>query len=72
MLETIKQSIKNAPFITFEQYFIEYVMQMQDTNIDNEVTFMLHNNSLTTKSLDKLINSEVTTYDKLFGRTTSI
>ena len=59
MLETIKSCIVNSPFITFEQYFVLYVMQMQDANIDNEVAFLLRNNSLSTLSIDRLINSEV-------------
>lgn len=59
MLETIKKAIEEVPFISFEEYFTNYVMAVQDVNIDNEVSFMLRNNSLTTLALDKLINNEV-------------
>ena len=59
MLDTIKQTIKEVPFISFEEYFLRYVMKMQDDNIDNEVSFLLRNNFLSTLSLDRLINSEV-------------
>ena len=65
MLETVKHTIKNIPFITFEEYFIQYVMQMQDTNIDDEVTFVMRNNSLSTLSVDRLIHNEVVPHDKL-------
>lgn len=72
MLETVKTTIKNVPFITFEEYFIQYVMYMQDANIDNEVTFVMRNNSLTPLAVDKLIHNEVLSDDKLRRLTTSL
>lgn len=62
MLETIKTKINDSPFISFEQYFQNYVMKIQDTNIDNEVAFLMRNNSLTTVLLNKVMNSEVKEY----------
>jgi len=59
MLETMKQTIINLPSITFEQYFTEYVMQIQDTNIDNEVSFLLRNNFLSSLDIDKLTSNEL-------------
>lgn len=64
MLETIKQTIKNVPFISFEEYFIQYMMDIQDSSIDDEVSFMLKNNSLTTLDVDRLIHHEVITNGK--------
>lgn len=66
MLETIKRTIKEVPFISFEEHFLLYLMQVQDDNIDNEVAFLLRNNLLSVMSVDKLIDSEVRIYnDKL-------
>lgn len=59
MLETVKATIQNVPFISFEEHFTNYVMYMQDVNIDNEVTFLLRNNVLTPLAIDRLINGEV-------------
>lgn len=59
MLETVKSTINNLPSISFERYFIEYIMNMQDLNIDNEVSFLLRNNFLTTLDVDKLTFNEL-------------
>lgn len=59
MLETIKSSIKDLPCISFEEYFTSYVMQMQDINIDNEISFLLRNNFLNVCSVDKLVANEL-------------
>lgn len=59
MLETVKKTMADAPFISFGQYFIEYVFKVQDANIDNEVSFLLRNNSIDANFLDKLMNQEV-------------
>lgn len=37
MLETIKNYIDNLPNITFEEYFLRYMMNVQDKNIGIEV-----------------------------------
>lgn len=61
MLETIKNIIndeaKNAPFISFEQYFTRYVMQVQDENIDLEVAQLLRRN-VTANTISAMIDQE--------------
>jgi len=61
MLETIKKIIndeaKNAPFISFEQYFTRYVMQVQDENIDLEVAQLLRRN-VTANTISAMIDQE--------------
>lgn len=59
MLETVKHAIQNAPCITFGQHFIEYVMRIQDKNIDDEVTFLFRNNSIDPLFLNKVMNIEM-------------
>lgn len=46
MLETIKSSLKNLPTISFEEYFQQYVMDVQDTTINDEITTFVRNNPL--------------------------
>ena len=62
MLETVKQLINKSPFISFEQHFTQYVMDVQDANIDAEVTFLLRNNSVTCLLLNKVINQQLGGY----------
>ena len=59
MLETIRSMIKNSPYITFEEYFQNYVMEVQDKSIDTEVSFLFRNNFPSANSMLKLINQEV-------------
>lgn len=37
MLEKIKQAIQSVPNITFDEYFIMYMLSVQDRNIESEV-----------------------------------
>ena len=59
MLETVLQTINNVPSISFEEYFTEYVMEIQDANIDSEVSFLLRNNFLASSDIDKLMFNEL-------------
>lgn len=59
MLNTVKKLIADAPCITFEQYFQNYVMQVQDSAINEEVSFLLRNNFLSSNAVIKLINREI-------------
>lgn len=58
MLDMVKQLIEK-PCISFEQFYQNYVMKMQDVSIDNEVTFLLRNNFPSSNSILKLINKEI-------------
>lgn len=37
MLESIKKKISSLPDETFSHYFVQYMMTVQDTNIDKEL-----------------------------------
>lgn len=58
MLETVKKLI-DAPYISFENYFQQYVMEVQDESIKNEIEFLLRNNFPSANSMIKLINTEI-------------
>lgn len=62
MLETVKQIINESPFISFEQYFTQYVMDVQDASIDAEVAFLLRNNSVTCLLLNRVMNQQLGGY----------
>lgn len=51
ILKTIRNCIADLPCISFEQYFTQYVFDIQDMNIEEEVKFMITNNFLNTASL---------------------
>lgn len=59
MLETVQKIIEEVPCISFESYFQEYVMKVQDASIDEEVSFLFRNNFPSANSMIKLINQEV-------------
>lgn len=62
MLATVKSTISSVPYITFEQHFTKYVMDIQDTNIDEEMSFLLRHNVLTPKMVARIVD---TTYERL-------
>lgn len=55
----MKQKITSEPSITFEKYFLFYVMSMQDKNIDEELRFLVNRNCVDTNMLFQLMNSEI-------------
>lgn len=46
MLENIKACIESLPDISFEQYYVNYIMRVQDQNIDEELRYLRRANSL--------------------------
>ena len=60
MLATVKHCMEASPFISFEQYFANYVMQVQDSSIEYELQFVLRNNFLDVRMMDRLIDSSIT------------
>lgn len=58
MLETVKSFIsKDLPCISFDMYFVEYLISVQDSNIDAELKFLIRNNSLNVLSLGNAIDN---------------
>lgn len=57
MLATIKQSISEvqADTSSFQQYFTNYVMEVQDRNIDQELAYMLTHNVVDVQFVDRAI-----------------
>ena len=57
MLATIKQCISDLQADTgsFQQYFTNYVMEVQDRNIDQELAYMLTHNVVDVQLVDRAI-----------------
>ena len=62
MLETLRQKIEAARSVNFEEYFAQYVMSVQDRNIELELKYLLKHNSLKADSIGYLIQN---TYEGL-------
>lgn len=62
MLEIIKQKIESVRSVNFEEHFIQYVMTVQDRNVDLELRYLLKYNILKADSIGYLIQN---TYEGL-------
>lgn len=59
MLDTVKQYIKDVPDISFQEFFQMYVLSVQDSNIDREVSYLINRNILGVNSMGALIKNTI-------------
>lgn len=59
MLQTIKDYINNLSDESFQDFYTHYIMQVQDSNIDEEFKFLITHNNLDVLSVDKLISNDL-------------
>lgn len=59
MLETVKSDISKGPFISFGQYFTQYVFDVQDQNIESEANTLFKYNHIDYKKLNEVIDDEM-------------
>lgn len=62
MLETLRQKIETVRFVSFGEHFTQYVMSVQDRNIELELRYFLKYNKLKADSIGYLIQN---TYEGL-------
>ena len=62
MLEIVRSTIENLPISDFGQYFAGYCMEIQDTNIDLELSYMLSHNVIDVCMIDRAITD---TFERL-------
>lgn len=62
MLETVSDYIKHIDDISFNLFYINYIIRMQDADIENEFKQLSASNSLNINNISKLIQS---TYEGL-------
>lgn len=64
MLECVKTLMDQLENITFQEYYRDYVISVQDANIESEFAYLLSTNDLTPmrvckladKSMERLVN----------------
>lgn len=59
MFEIVMQRLADTPKCNFPQYFLQYVMSIQDSNIDSEFSYLLRHNTLDILNLDRLITDHL-------------
>lgn len=59
MLQTVKDFIQNLPDESFQNFYTHYIMQVQDSNIEEEFKFLITHNNLDVLSVDKLISKDL-------------
>lgn len=59
MFQTIKDYINNLSDESFQNFYTHYIMQVQDSNIDEEFKFLITHNNLDVLSVDKLISNDL-------------
>lgn len=64
MLTMIKKQIDLIPTLSFGEYFKQYVISVQESNIDAEFKFLIKFNRLNIDSMQNLIQN---TYKRLKG-----
>ena len=59
MLQTVKDYINNLSDESFQTFYTRYIMQVQDSNIEEEFKFLITHNDLDVLSVDKLISNDL-------------
>lgn len=62
MLEIVKSCIENLDTISFNLYFVNYIIKVQDINLENEFKYLASHNCMSISKVDKLIEN---TYEGL-------
>lgn len=68
MLDNVKKLIDELPDTSFPQFFQEYVISVQDSNIDAEFAFFSSRNCLTPLNIGTVVQSEVERLVDSFGK----
>lgn len=62
MLGTVKSFISDLPDMTFNLYFVNYIIRIQDEDLENEFKYLTSHNNISISKVDKLIEN---TYEGL-------
>lgn len=62
MLRIIREAIDSIPDVPFNQYYANYIAEVQDRNIELEIKSLIRTNVLDPLSLSSIIQN---TYEKL-------
>ena len=56
MLKTVEEYIDNLEDIPFSLFYKQYIMEVQDENIDKEVSYLMHSSQLNVLNVSALID----------------
>lgn len=56
MLKTVEEYIENLEDIPFSLFYKQYIMEVQDDNIDKEVSYLMHSSQLNVLNISALID----------------
>lgn len=62
MLKVVRERIESVPKISFDEFYLQYMCDVQDSNIDMEFDYMVHRNTLNIRSMESLIKN---TFERL-------
>ncbi len=62
MLQTVKQHIMQDSIQSFKEFYIDYIIHIQQISIEEEIKFLSRHNDLNIERIDKLICLDI---DKL-------
>ena len=62
MLGTVKSFISDLHDISFNLYFVNYIIRIQDEDLENEFRYLTSHNTISISKVDKLIEN---TYESL-------
>lgn len=70
MLEVIKHKLSelSEENKTFQEYYRDYVLKVQDSNIEDEMNYLLSNNELTPMRMCKLADKSIERLVNYFDR----
>lgn len=56
MLKTVEEYIDNLEDIPFSLFYKQYIMEVQDENIDKEISYLMHSSQLNVLNVSALID----------------
>lgn len=57
MLEIVRNCIESLDDISFQLYFVNYIIKMQDIDLDNEFRYLTTHNLMSISKVDRLISN---------------
>lgn len=57
MLATVKSFIDSISDMTFNEYYVHYILRVQDRDLENEINSLRRRNTLNIYVMDKLITT---------------
>lgn len=59
MMLTKVKDLLCEPVKPFEEFYLQYIITIQDMNIQSEFEYLIHHNTLTVQSMDRLISNNL-------------